>query len=160
MRKTTRKKRRVKTRATAFTERWAVTGLPCPHMTRRIQVAAASVLLLALLAGAALLAAAAAKKKQPEPHALLLGTTFTAEGLSLAGIPVAITRKGDKKPKWRTTSDARGEFAVRLPAGHAVYEVATESKEHENQTQEVEVQGEESVSIVFRLARKGKENKE
>jgi len=133
--------------------------IPPPRMTRRSQIVA-SVLLMAVLAAAAHLVAAAAKKTQPEPHALLLGTTFTAEGLSLPAIPVTVTRKGDKKPKWRVTSDARGEFAVRLPAGRAVYEVATESKEHENQTQEIEVQGEESVSIVFRLARKGAESKE
>ena len=127
-------------------------------MTRPIQLAACILLaaLLATMAGPA----AADKKKLPEPHALLLGTTFTDEGLSLPGIPVTVTRKGEKKPKWRATSDSRGEFALRLPAGHKVYEVATQSKEHENQTQEVEVHGEESVTVIFRLARKGEGKKE
>ncbi|MGH9788351.1 MAG: carboxypeptidase-like regulatory domain-containing protein [Candidatus Acidiferrales bacterium] len=128
-------------------------------MTRPIQLAVSLLLVLSIVE-APPPALGGEKKKKPEPHTLVLGTTFTAEGLSLPGIPVAVTRKGDKKPKWRVTSDARGEFAVRLPAGPAVYEVATESKEHENQTQEVEVQGEESVSIVFRLARKGGGRKE
>jgi len=128
-------------------------------MTRRIQLTA-SILLVALLVGALGLELGAEKKKKPEPYALLLGTTFTSEGVSLPGIPIAVTRTGDKKPKWRVTSDARGEFAVRLPTGHAVYEVATESKEHENETQEVEVQGEQSVSVIFRLARKGEGKKE
>lgn len=73
---------------------------------------------------------------------------------------MTITRKGDKKSKWRVTSDSRGEFAVRLPAGHAVYEVTTQSREHENQRQEVEVQGEESVTVIYRLARKGEGKKE
>jgi hypothetical protein len=122
-------------------------------MTRPTRIAA-SLLLAALLAATASAAPAEKKKKEQEPHALLTGTTFTAEGLSLPEIPLAITRKGDKKPKWRVTSDARGEFAVRLPAGRATYEVATESKEHENQTQEIEVHGEETVTLVFRLARK------
>ena len=128
-------------------------------MTHAVHVVA-SVLLAALLAGMAPLAGIEKRKKEPEPYALLLGTTFTAEGFSLPGIPVAVTRKGDKRPKWRVTSDARGEFAVRLPAGHDVYEVATQSKEHENQTQEVEVHGEESVTVIFRLARKGEGKKE
>ena len=128
-------------------------------MTRPLQLAV-SVLLAAVLIQGLTVASAAEKKKKPKAHALLLGTTFSAEGLSLPGIPVAVTRKGDKKPKWRVSSDARGEFAVRLPAGHEVYEVATESKEHENQTQEVEVQGEESVTVIFRLARKGEGKKE
>lgn len=123
-----------------------------------MQLAFSALLLSGLLT--AVPAASAEPKKKPEPHTLLLGTTFTAEGLSLPGIPVAVTHKGDKKPKWRVTSDARGEFAVRLPAGHEVYEVATESKEHKNQTQEVEVQGEESVTVIFRLARKDEGKKE
>ncbi len=126
-------------------------------MTRPIQLAAC-ILLAALLAAMAA-PAAADKKKPPEPHALLLGTTFTDEGLSLPGIAVTVTRKGEKKPKWRATSDSRGEFALRLPAGHEVCAVATESKEHENQVQEVEVRGEESVTVIFRLARKGEEKK-
>ena len=128
-------------------------------MTHAVHVVA-SVLLAALLAGMAPLAGIEKRKKEPEPHALLLGTTFTAEGFSLPGIPVAVTRKGDKKPKWRVTSDARGEFAVRLPAGQALYQVSTESKAHENQAQEIEVQGEELVTVIFRLARKGEGKKE
>jgi hypothetical protein len=145
-------RKKSKRRTTASTERRR--PRPSPARTTRLIQIAASVFLAAWLVALAPAEATEKKKKEQEPHALVAGTTFTAEGLSLPGIPITLTRKGDKKPKWRATSDARGEFAVRLPPGRATYEVATDSKEHENQTQEIKVYGEETVTIVFRLARK------
>lgn len=96
-----------------------------------------------------------------QPHALVAVNVFTAEGLSLPGIPVSVRRKEDTKPKWRGETDRRGEWAVRVPPGRGTYEVATHSKEHENQTQTVEIYGQERVDIIFRLARKsGTEKKD
>ena len=98
----------------------------------------------------------AKEKSKEKPYAVLFGTVFTAEGLALPGVPVSVKRKDDRKPKWRAVSDPRGEFAVRLPAEAATYEVSTQSEEHENQTKTVEVVGRqnESVTVLFRLARK------
>jgi len=104
--------------------------------------------------------AASEKKKKQEPYALLQITVVTSEGLSLPGIPVAITRQGEKKPKWRGVSDSRGEVAVRLPAGRATYRVATKSKEYEAETQEVEIYGEETVSLILKLSPKNRRSEE
>jgi len=70
----------------------------------------------------------------------------------LPGVPVSVKRKEDRKPKWRGVTDRRGELAVRLPAGRGTYEVATGSKEHQNETETIEVYGEERVDVIFRLA--------
>lgn len=95
-----------------------------------------------------------AEKNKDDSHALLMGSVFTADGLSLPGIRVSVKRKDDKKPRWRAVSDRRGEFALRLPAGTETYEVTTESKAFESQTKTVEFRGSERVDVFFRLARK------
>lgn len=117
-------------------------------------------LLLPGLLVASVLAFPLGAKEKPKPHALLLGSIFTAEGLSLPGVPVTITLKAARKPRWRAVSDRRGEFAIRLPAGRATYEVTTHSKEHQNETKTVEIYGEESVSIIFQLSARKPENKQ
>lgn len=108
-----------------------------------------SVTLLALA-----LPLAPATKKKPEASAVIAGGIFTAEGFALPGVPVSIRRQGDAKPKWRTASDSRGEFVVRLPAGRATYEVATHSDERENESQTIDIYGQERVDLIFRLTRK------
>lgn len=99
-------------------------------------------------------------KKEPESHyALLMVSVFTEEGFALPGIPVGIKRQGARKPAWRVVSDRRGECAVRLPPGRGTYEVATQSKEHENQTRIVEIYGEERMDLVLRLSPKKPERR-
>jgi len=99
--------------------------------------------------------AAAAKKEKKESQAVIAGSVFTEQGFALPGVPVTITPQGERKPKWRAASDARGEFAVRVPAGHGSYVVATDSSAYQNQSQTVEIHGEERVDLIFRLAPKG-----
>jgi hypothetical protein len=91
----------------------------------------------------------------------LSGSVHSADGFALPGVPVSVKRSDDRKPRWRAVSDARGEFALRLPAEAATYEVATESKEHENQSKTVKVAGtdKETVVVLFRLAPKEKQEK-
>ena len=102
----------------------------------------------------------AGEKKERKRYALLAGTVFTAEGLSLPGVKVTIKRKGDKKPQWKGVSDRRGEFAVRVPSGPATYEVTTHSKERKNQTQTVQIYGEERATVFFRLPLKKSQEEE
>lgn len=126
-------------------------------MKSRVQVVLAGTLLFSL---AALSAASleGGEKDKEESYALLSGSVHSAEGFALPGVPVSVRREEDRKPRWRAISDARGEFALRLPAEAATYEVTTESKEHENQTKRVTVAGtpKETVVVLFRLARKSK----
>ncbi len=89
---------------------------------------------------------------EPKPHALLTGTVFTEDGLALPDIPVSIKRATDHKVRWRARSDARGEFALRLPPGPVTYEIATDSKRHQNQSKTVEFKGEEHLNVIFRLS--------
>jgi hypothetical protein len=116
-------------------------------------------LLLGFLACAFALPLTGADKDKEKSYALLSGSVHSAEGFALTGIPVSVRREEDRKPRWRAVSDARGEFALRLPAEAATYEVATESKEHENQAKTVRVAGtdKETVVVLFRLNRKSKE---
>ena len=74
-----------------------------------------------------------AKEKKAEPFALLMGTCFTEQGFSLAGVKVQVAVKPDsgiktKKKKWELISSPRGEFAIRLPAGRNTF-VISASKE-------------------------------
>ena len=78
--------------------------------------------LMTLLPDSSLLA----KDKGLEPYALLLGTCFTGEGFSLPGAKILVEMKAaeikkDKGKKWQTVSNVRGEFALRLPAGHHAF---------------------------------------
>ena len=61
-----------------------------------------------------------AKGKEPELFALLVGSCFNSEGFSLPGATIRVEmqtndEKRGKVKKWQTVSDARGEFALRLP---------------------------------------------
>lgn len=116
-------------------------------------------LLLAFLAAALAVPLQSGEKEKEKSYALLSGSVHSAEGFSLPGVPVSVRREEDRKPRWRAVSDARGEFVLRLPAEPATYEVATESKDHENQTRTVKVAGtdKETVVVLFRLARKSRQ---
>src|SRR5215472_16768194 len=54
---------------------------------------------------------------------LVRGTVFTQEGLALPGAELRIRRGAEKKPKWETITNSRGNFAVRVKMG-SDYEVA------------------------------------
>lgn len=113
--------------------------------------------LLASLASWMALPLRGGEKEKEKAYALLSGSIHSSEGFAIPGVPVSVRREADRKPGWRAVSDSRGEFAIRLPAEAATYEVATESKEHENQTKRITVAGtdKETVVVLFRLARKG-----
>lgn len=96
--------------------------------------------------------AAQAKEKLKKPQqAILAGGIYDEAGFALAGIRIEVRRPGEKKAKWEAMSDARGEFAVRVPAGRATYVVATASKKHLNQEQTVEIVSHERAEVLFRL---------
>ena len=118
---------------------------------RRPLTAFVTLALIFLIAPRAGFAAATADKDRGKPYALLAVSVFTADGFALPGIPVSVKRKDDRKPKWQGRTDRRGELALRLPAGRGTYEVTTGSKEHDNQTQTVDVYGEERMDVIFRL---------
>ncbi len=108
-----------------------------------------------------LLAAAAppvsGQKKGEAPHALIAGTVFRDDGMSLSGADVFLRPPSDapkevrKLGKKRYTTDARGEFAIRVPAQPAVYTLAVSAPGFERQEKEVAIQGEDKVDVFIRL---------
>ena len=90
---------------------------------------AASRLLSAIIVGLALLApapvslpaAASPPDEKKTDYALIFGTVWAPDGRTIYGVPIKIRRAEDKKARWETMSDHRGEFAQRVPVGKADY---------------------------------------
>ena len=96
-------------------------------------------------------------KKKPIPSFLIVGTVFDEKALSLPGVQVRIWQAGEKKFRWETYTNSRGEFAVRVPPGYA-YEVVTHRKDYLDQSQsvdsKVEVQQRLSIKLQPRIQSK------
>jgi len=92
-------------------------------------------------------------KKKPS-HAndfLIRGTVFTEQALAFPGVQVRIRRASEKKFRWETYTDSRGEFAVRVPQGTA-YEMLIHVKGFADQTRTVDATaGDYEGNIVFRM---------
>ncbi len=83
---------------------------------------------------------------------LIFGTVFTPEGFALPGTRIHVRRTEEKKWRWEATSDARGEFAVRVPRG-AQYEMEASAKGFAPLTRKVESRTGDRVDLAFRLER-------
>ncbi|HEX8817066.1 MAG TPA: carboxypeptidase-like regulatory domain-containing protein [Terriglobales bacterium] len=70
----------------------------------------------------------AAGPKPEKPYALIKGTVWDPDKRPAYGIKINIRRESDKKAKWKLTSDRRGEFAQRVPAGRQDYVVWADVK--------------------------------
>jgi hypothetical protein len=123
-----------------------------------IKLLAAVQVLTAVLAGAPSPGPARDKGKQKEApsFAIVAGTVFRESGLSLAGAEVTLMPQGGDdggKPAkaQRQSSDARGEFAFRVPAEHARYQVTASAKGFQKQEKSVEIQGEERTDVTLVL---------
>jgi hypothetical protein len=76
-------------------------------------------------------------KSKPIPSFLIIGTVFNENAVSFPGVQVRVRVSGEKKFKWQTYTNSRGEFAVRVPPG-SQYEVVTHVKKYADQTQNVD----------------------
>jgi hypothetical protein len=77
------------------------------------------------------------KKTREIPSFLIIGTVFNEQNYSFPGVEVRIRRGDEKKFRWDTYTDSRGEFAVRVPPGHQ-YVVVTHIKKYTDQIQNVD----------------------
>ena len=110
---------------------------------------------LAVLLAFALLSSAADRK--PEAYAVIAGTVFRGDGFSLPGASVTLTAKDAlKRKKRQAVSDARGEFAFRVPAGAGSYIVKAAAKGFQAIEKEATVAGEERVEVTLLLAPESK----
>ena len=136
---------------------------------RRIHIAGVGVLLLAFAAslGAAQEAPPAApaipaqdssSKEKPTKKKyshlsdfLIRGTVFNEKALSFPEVELRLRKEGEKKYKWETYTNSRGEFAVRVPQG-SNYEILVHVKGFTDQTRTVEAKGGgNEETVVFRM---------
>jgi hypothetical protein len=118
--------------------------------------------LVLLLATILPLAGADKKKGEPEPYGLVVGSVFREPGLALAHADVTLIPKPPpdgppvKMKKMQTISDARGEFAFRVPAAAASYTVTVAAKGYQGEQKSVTMQGEGRVDVTFMLREESK----
>jgi hypothetical protein len=86
---------------------------------------------------------------------LVRGTVFTQEGFALPGAELRIRRAAEKKFRWQTLSNSRGDFAVRVKMG-ADYEVLVRAKGFAEQSVPVDAKtGDRYKDLVFRMEHQG-----
>jgi hypothetical protein len=86
---------------------------------------------------------------------LVRGTVFTQEGLALPGAELHIRRTAEKKFRWETITNSRGDFAVRVKMG-SDYEVVVRAKGYQEQSLSVDAKGGERFKdLVFRMQHQG-----
>lgn len=99
-------------------------------------------------------AAASHPSKKKYSHVndfLIRGTVFNEKALSLAGVALRVRRAGQKKYRWETYTNSRGEFAVRVPQG-SDYEMLVHVKGFVDQTKSVDAKnGGNEETMVFRM---------
>lgn len=76
------------------------------------------------------------KHKSRIPPFLIIGTVFNERALAFPGVEVKIRRKGEKKFRYVTYTNSRGEFAIRVPDG-IEYEAVVRQKSYKEQSQMV-----------------------
>lgn len=93
-------------------------------------------------------------KHKPIPSFLVIGTVFNENAFSLPGVQVRIRRAGEKRFRWETYTNSRGEFAVRVPPGYE-YEVITHVKDYEDQNQSVDSKTDVQQRLSIKLEPRG-----
>jgi len=82
---------------------------------------------------------------------LIRGTVFTDKALGFPAVQLRIRRATEKKFRWQTYTNSRGEFAVRVPQG-LEYEVVIHAKGFADQTRAIDAKGGLSEdTVVFRM---------
>jgi hypothetical protein len=93
----------------------------------------------------------AAKKYSHANDFLIRGTVFTDKGFSFPGARLRVRRNTEKKFRWETYTNSRGDFAIRVPQG-SDYEIVVRSKHFNEQTRSVNAKsGAREESMVFRM---------
>lgn len=91
--------------------------------------------------------------KQKYSHAndfLIHGTVFTDKSLSFPGVQLRIRKAGEKKFRWESYTNSRGEFAVRVPQG-SDYEMVVRAKGFAEQTRAIDAKTGANEGMVFRM---------
>ena len=82
---------------------------------------------------------------------LIRGTVFNEKALSFPDVELRLRKQGEKRYKWETYTNSRGEFAVRVPEG-SNYEILVHVKGFTDQTKTIEAKGGgNDETLVFRM---------
>ena len=82
---------------------------------------------------------------------LIRGTVFTEKALSFPGVQLRIRRLGERKFRWEDRTNARGEFAIRVPQG-TQYEMVVHAKGFADQARTIDARnGSGENNVVFRM---------
>ena len=92
------------------------------------------------------------KKKYSHANDFLIrGTVFTDKALSFPGVQLRIKKAGERKFRWETYTNYRGEFAVRVPQG-SDYEMVVRAKGYSEQKRAIDAKsGGNEQNVVFRM---------
>jgi hypothetical protein len=93
-------------------------------------------------------------QKQKYGHAsdfLIIGTIFDPQGYAFAGVELRIRRSKERKYRWDSYTNSRGEFAVRVPQG-SDYQVVIHAKGFADQTRALDAKtGVSEARLVFHM---------
>ena len=84
------------------------------------------------------------------PNFLIIGTVFNENAFSFPGVQVRVRRLGEKKFRWETYTDSRGEFAIRVPTGFE-YEVVIHVTKYTDQMQNVNAKADVQQRLSIKL---------
>ena len=91
------------------------------------------------------------KKYSHADDFLIRGTVFNEKALSFPAVELRFRKQGQKKYKWETYTNSRGEFALRVPRG-SNYEILVHVKGFADQTRLIEANGGgNEETVVFRM---------
>jgi Carboxypeptidase regulatory-like domain len=98
--------------------------------------------------------ASSSSGKKPGKHAndfLVIGTVFTDKAYALPGARIRVRRSSEKKFRWETYTNSRGEFAFRVPQGDE-YEIVIIAKGFADQNETVSTKsGISEDTVVYRM---------
>ena len=82
---------------------------------------------------------------------LVIGTVFTDKSYALPGARIRVRRASEKKFRWETYTNSRGEFAFRVPQGED-YEIVVIAKGFADQNESVNAKsGISEDTVVYRM---------
>ena len=81
------------------------------------------------------------RAEEVEPHALLFGTVFRESYLALPGARVVAYEEANPRRKYRTVSNYRGEYRIRVPAGDASFVISASAPRFTEVRRTVQVYG-------------------